>query len=320
MTTSVRRPAIPMEPVTDPAAWRYWDGTAYAGVWTDPYTDPASIDGDTCAPFAHGALSGGVQEGIVYDEASGNFVMVGVTFHPSAPEPRWGVYVSSSPDLVEWSTRRLVLSVPVSASIADIATDTLFAYPSLIDPDSSSPNFETTDGSLYLYMSRFNFGGGSLDRDLLRWPIEITEVELPAPEWTFDTDGDAEGWVADNGLTSFEVVEGALATTTKNSDPWMLAPDVTIPERFDRFELRMRVPSGVSTVAQLFWSTSTSDPGFSESRTVTFVITGTGEYQDDAVDLSDHPGWSGTVTGLRFDPIESSDRAIAIDRIAFTDR
>ena len=51
------------------------------------------------------------------------------------------------------------------------------AYPSVLDPDSSSRNFETTGKEVYLYFTRSNYEScnETSDRDLVRVPIEFLE-------------------------------------------------------------------------------------------------------------------------------------------------
>jgi len=49
-------------------------------------------------------------------------------------------------------------------------------YPSLLDPDSETRNFETTGKKAYLYYTLFNLdylGNSTLDRDLVRVPVEF---------------------------------------------------------------------------------------------------------------------------------------------------
>jgi hypothetical protein len=53
---------------------------------------------------------------------------------------------------------------------------TTYLYPTLIDHDSDSRNFETTGETAYLYYTRLNFGSGNLDRDLLRVPVAIRDA------------------------------------------------------------------------------------------------------------------------------------------------
>ncbi len=161
--------------IADPAAWRYWDGSGFNGQLANPYTEDVS-SGQKCAPLELADLSGGVQEAVVFDEVLQQYVMMGVTFHPDAPEPHFGVYYSLSDSLISWSPRELLLELPITPVVDDPLNDLSFAYVSILDPDSTSMNFETTDGEAYLYMTRFNEGADSLDRDLVRWPIRLELV------------------------------------------------------------------------------------------------------------------------------------------------
>ena len=241
---------------------------------------------------------------------------VGISFDPAGGEPRWGVYTSTSPDLVEWTTRELLLELPINNTVADPDNDTVHAYPALIDPDSASMNFETSDGELYLYMSRFNFGGNSLDRDLLRWPIEFAPQTVDAPVWTFDTDGDSRGWEATNGIGEATVADGSLSLDVTADDPSLATPDVTIPADRNQFTVRMRISEGPAERAQLFFVTD-ADPVEDESKSATFEVIGDGRWHDYTVDLSDNPLWDGIVTGLRFDPVDMAERDVDIDVILF---
>ncbi|MEM1378306.1 MAG: hypothetical protein AAGG69_13050 [Pseudomonadota bacterium] len=53
--------------------------------------------------------------------------------------------------------------------------ETVYLYPTLIDHDSPSRNFETADEDMYLYFTRLNNGQGGLDRDLVRVRVEVVE-------------------------------------------------------------------------------------------------------------------------------------------------
>ncbi len=50
------------------------------------------------------------------------------------------------------------------------------AYPSLIDHDSTDPNFETINNTAFLYYTRWHYGDvtTSLNRDMVRIPITMT--------------------------------------------------------------------------------------------------------------------------------------------------
>ncbi len=310
--------AMRTDDLADPAAWRFWDGADFAGEWKNPYLEPVDPDRDKCAPLADQQLAGSVQESVVFDAALERYVMVGVSSDAAAADPRWGVFYSTSEDLIHWTTREFLLELPVNANVADPVNDTVHAYPAIIDPDSGSLNFSTSDGEMYLYMSRFNFGGGSLDRDLLRWPIAVEEFVVPAPDWTFDGSDDVDpatgGWTAVNDLDPLAIADGALQLRPTGPDPYMETGSVVIPAEYDRVVVRSRVPEGAGGTAQLFYITE-DDPLWSEAKSVLFDIRGTGEFVDHELDLSGEPGWTGTIRALRLDPVAGD--ATAVDRIWF---
>ena len=304
----------------DPNAWRYWTGSDFTGEWKNPYLEDVSDD-DKCAPLAQGALSGSVQESIVFDETLGRYLMIGVAFDPFGAEPNWGFYYSTSEDLIEWTARELLLTVPTNPSVADDASDLFYAYPSFVDPDSESFSFETSDGDMYLYLSRFNAGGGSLDRDVVRWPIALEEYEIVATEWEFDDESDldeaAGGWTARVDLDPLTVSDGVLQFTTTGDDPHFQTGAIVVPSDFDRLTIRMKLPDGVSTSGELFWVTDL-DLELDGIKYDDFAVEGTGEFEDIVIDLSDRSEWTGTIRSLRIDPIVSGDLLSGeIDRIWF---
>jgi hypothetical protein len=303
--------------LADPGSWRFWDGSDFTGVWKNPYLEPVDPDVDKCAPVALPQLGGGINEGIVFDEELGLYVMVGAADAPAGPPTAWGFYYSTSADLIHWSARRLLSDLPIGPSVADPDNDTVHAYPSIIDPDSASMNFSTSDGRMYLYVSRFNFGGNSLDRDLLRVPIEVRDVEVDGPDWTFDTDGDAEGWTAEFDVADFSVADGALTLLSAGDDATFLSGPLVLPAAFDTIRIRMKVSPGVDPAAELFFVTD-GDPEYDGDKLHIIELIDDGEYHDYEVDLSSNPAWDGTITRLRFDPVTLPDREVAIDRIWFT--
>jgi hypothetical protein len=63
--------------------------------------------------------------------------------------------------------------MPLPWTVADAGNDLSYLYPSLLDPNSASLTFSTTGKTAYLYYTRNNHGHGSLDRDLVRVPVEF---------------------------------------------------------------------------------------------------------------------------------------------------
>lgn len=156
--------------LADPAAWRWWDGAAFGGVFVDPAVDQ---DGEECAPLAIDQIGATLTDSLVYDTELEAYVLIGLSADQIDGREVWGFYASFSRDLLTWSHRTLIAEMPLPWTVADSGTSLSVLYPSLLDPDSADRNFGTTDGSAYLYYTRHNRGQGSLDRDLVRVPIEI---------------------------------------------------------------------------------------------------------------------------------------------------
>ena len=302
--------------LSDPASWRFWDGDSFTGQFVNPYTTEVDATTEKCAPLDDADLSGGVQETVVFDEVLGKYVMMGITFHPSTPQPRWGVYYSLSDDLIDWTQRELLLELITTPNVADPLSDLYYAYPSVIDPDSTSMSFETTDGRAYLYLTRFNAGGLSLDRDLVRWPIKLEYVVAETtepPDWTFDRD--TEGWAAEWALSPLVARNGNLVMESIADDPYFSIYNLAFPASNQTVRIRMKVSgTGETVTGQLFFGTAL-EAAHTEDKSLVFDVIADGEFQAYELDMSAVAGWDGTIVSLRIDPAPDSGRDIEVDRI-----
>lgn len=301
--------------LADTSSWRYWDGTAFDGVFLDPYVDVVDPD-ELCAPISSERLLGAaLNDTLIWDSGTERYVALGITFDPVSGG-RYGVYASFSEDLLTWTTRQLVIELPTQATVDDPLTDLQYAYPSLIDPDSPSFNFDTSDGELYLYLTRYNAGGDSLDRDRLRYPVTIGAFESEPVTWSFDVDGDPDGWYARNQLEPFVITDGVMATTTTGEDPFMESSSFRIAaDATTTLALRTRAEATALRLdAQMFFVTD-EDPLWGGDKSVSFRINSEGDWTDLEVDLSTVPAWEGVVTGIRIDPGTESDVVIEFDSI-----
>lgn len=300
----------------DPSSWRYWDGAGFTGKFINPYTNVVDENTSTCVRPPDFDLGAGLVEGITYNTVLERYVAVGVSFNPYTTQPTWGIYYSTSADLLDWSRRRLLLEVPIIASVSNPDTDLMYAYPTLIDPDSPSINFDTTDDQAYLYMTRANFGGGSLDRDLVRYPIELVPITYEIPNWEFETDGDFEGWLDENQVEDFAVTGGILSMQSNGIDPYMSSSATEFPANDNgHISITMKVSPGESTIGQVFFITDL-DKEFDEAKSLVFDVISDGKFHTYDLDMSSVGGWRGLVQQLRFDPVVGEGRMIEIDQIA----
>jgi hypothetical protein len=104
-------------------------------------------------------------------------VLIGISADQIDGREVWGFYFSTSADLINWSRRKLIMEVPLPWTVEFPGSDLSFLYPSLLDPDSKSRNFETSDDQAYLFFTRNNFGHASLDRDLVRVPVQFVHTD-----------------------------------------------------------------------------------------------------------------------------------------------
>lgn len=140
---------------------------------TTPYRSPS---GPWCRPVAQSEI-GDMVNSLTYNTALEAFLLVGFYGLHDRPTGRlvWGVYMSTSRDLIHWTPRRLVFEAETTWTYECGDRDPI-AYPSLIDPDSPSRSFDISGRTAYLYYTRIHYKDckPTLDRDLVRVPVEIS--------------------------------------------------------------------------------------------------------------------------------------------------
>ncbi len=152
--------------------WRAWDGRAFTVRFADPYAEHISNpERHVCAPVP--GLRSTVSS-VLEHLPSGRFVAVTPTtgIKPDGQEAS-GIDWTTSNDLVHWSPPRLLLEVPLLWR-RDCKAAAAFAYPSLIDPDSRSRTFDSTDSALWLYLTQMPLNGDCRigpRRNLVRYPV-----------------------------------------------------------------------------------------------------------------------------------------------------
>lgn len=140
--------------------------------------------------------------------------------------------------------------------------------------------------------------------DTMNVDVEIDSVRLlgggeAAFAWSFDSDGDSEGWAPMHDLEAFTVSDGLLHTTVTGRDPYMHGPELSAESAaLDTVELVFH--AGTVTAGQIFWQNS--EGGWAEERHLDFFMPGTGEPRAVELDVSGHDHWTGTFTQLRIDP------------------
>jgi hypothetical protein len=157
-----------------PGSWRAWGGRGFGVRFANPYTASVVPEDHDCKPVSYPQIDV-MTDSLTFNTYLDRFVVVGgSTKKLTGGKTVGGFYFSQSRDLVHWSERKLIKPTPLYWTRKCDDPDAL-AYPSVLDPASTSRNFETVGKRAYLYFTRRHYEGcdGTLDRDLLRVPIEF---------------------------------------------------------------------------------------------------------------------------------------------------
>jgi hypothetical protein len=171
--------------LADPRSWRGWDGAGFDLAFVSPYQQESDLAAqEMCAPISTDTL-GVMAQSVTYNTYLNRYVMVGSTATHIDGREVWGVFYAFSDDLIHWTQRQLLFETELTWTYVPGDSDPIL-YPSLLDPDSPSRNYETTDQTAYVYFTQFNYENGqmTLDRDLVRVPVRFfrSAAEAENPE------------------------------------------------------------------------------------------------------------------------------------------
>jgi hypothetical protein len=155
--------AMRTKTLDDPASWRAWDGSGFNLPMTSPYVTGTPTE--VCVPLQTptGPLMH-VTDSLTYNTYLERYMLVS----------EWnaevcGFYFSLSSDLVHWSDLQLIVATP--SGCASVPP----GYPSIIDHDDATTNFERPGQTPHLYYTQYHQYW--LDRDLVRVPLMFTLEE-----------------------------------------------------------------------------------------------------------------------------------------------
>jgi hypothetical protein len=151
-------------------SWRAWDGSGFGVRFLDRPAAKAEDPGaHVCTPIGVWLADVG---GLARDETSGAFVGVSQgQIAGDGGQVVCGIWASASYDLVAWSKPVLIRPDPANPVTCDPASD---LYPSLLDPESRTRNFESFGASPYLYFVRADLAHPPYDRRLMRQRVAIS--------------------------------------------------------------------------------------------------------------------------------------------------
>ncbi len=125
-----------------------------------------------------------------------------------------------------------------------------------------------------------------------------------------------EGWSANGNVANLQWSKDGdvrrISGDITGPDPYLYRAGLAIPISGCK-RLRIAYKSSNSGEAEVFFATQ-DFPSWDASRSVSFAMAASSEYQSVDLDMSAVPGWSGTLTNLRFDPA-GSNGSFSIDSI-----
>ena len=130
--------------VTDPAAWRAWDGRAFTVQFASPYTLPPGTEGDHVCAVTNLPLGCPVG-GWAWSAAQRLFVAaLDCSLQAGAQ-----FYYATSADLITWSAPAPLYGAPdLPANASKVVTS--MSYPTWVDPDGGDANFGAIGGEPWL--------------------------------------------------------------------------------------------------------------------------------------------------------------------------
>ncbi len=147
-------------------------------------------------------------------------------------------------------------------------------------------------------------------------------------QWTFDTDGNKEGWTGANGLGDVVVRNGVLRGIITGRDPFIVVPKLDLPARpWNAFQARLRIVQDEPLSqrrGELFYTNSNEGRfgGFSQAKTRTWTAPDANTWGI----VNIYPFWSseGRIIKLRLDfpaPTENqiNKAVVEIDWIKIVD-
>jgi len=168
--------AIRTKTLDDPTSWRAWDGIGFDLPLASPYV--AGGDVPVCEFVA--LPPGASAHSLGYNTYVKRYMAVDEHLAWESGQQVCGFTLSTSVDLIHWSEVQLITPARIGCDSDNTTPGQLepvrVQYPSIIDHEDSTVNFERPGRTPYLYYTRHNEGYW-LDRDLVRVPLTFTLVE-----------------------------------------------------------------------------------------------------------------------------------------------
>lgn len=198
--------------LSDPTSWRGWDGSGFNVQFVNPYTATGYNATDkVLAPVSRDQI-GKMCASVTYNTFFGKYIMVDFTVGEVNGTLKYGFYYSLSNDLINWSTKQYIMAAQQTWAAGGSN------YPSLIDHNDTTRNFEQTGETCYLYYTKWN--SGTYDRDLVRVPVTFAKRSVSS--FVINSTGNQDDGTPGDGLckTTGNVCTFRAAIQESNARPF----------------------------------------------------------------------------------------------------
>lgn len=164
---------------------------------------------------------------------------------------------------------------------------------------------ENGTGYKYVY-----YGAGS--SSTATWDIAQS---IYTTGWEFDIDGNRQGWSTANIANDAGPVGGFWTFVTSTSDPNLISPALEAPAA-SYSTVSVRIANQNTTSDGKIYFKTAAENYYSEDKSVSFTCTAGGGWYTHNVNMTANPKWTGTITGIRVDPVsEGTVAACGVDFI-----
>ena len=167
--------------VSDPTSWRGWNGTDFSVQFVNPYIVTTNPGAHVCAPVDFMSI-GTISESLTYNTYFRKWMLVGQSVGDPLYNKPPGIYYSFSDDLLNWTDVTLLMEAEITY-LQNCTPPDPIKEGSILDPNSPGRNFETVGQTGQLFYTLYHLSGcnGTLDRDLVRIPIEFSNQAPAGP-------------------------------------------------------------------------------------------------------------------------------------------
>ncbi|MNQ98992.1 hypothetical protein D3C85_1147120 [compost metagenome] len=107
---------------------------------------------------------------------------------------------------------------------------------------------------------------------------------------------------------------GFIGGTNASSDPYITSADAIGTPITSNKIIRIKMKNSTSGTSAKLYFTTTTNTSYDEAKSKSFTIKANdANYTEYIIDMSNVPGWTGTLKQLRFDPNTASSGSFSID-------